>query len=288
MTATTAGDGSAPTPSAPGAQLAATELSATVSSAPEAAAPRIPQIVGHRGAAAVEPENTLLSFRRGIADGSDLLECDVHHSSDGADAVIHDATIDRTAEEESPLHTGAVADLTRAQLDRVLVGKGEHIPTLTQVLEAATREDGTRVPLLVEIKAPAAAQLVARILTEFFEDGDWEDPSAAPAQIISFHPEALRTARTEAPRIPRLLTTTATSTEFFETAAELEVAQIGVRIADARQADVDRARELGVQLNLWTARSEEELARALELGCDTITVDDPAWATRLIAEHTSG
>lgn len=247
----------------------------------------VPALVGHRGAAALDPENTVLSFRRAIAEGAELLECDVHLSSDGADVIIHDATLDRTAQAESPLHTGAVADMTRAQLDRVLVGHGEHIPTLTQVLDAAVREDGARVPLLVEIKAPAAAERVVRILTEYFEQGAW-DEQPAPAQIISFHPEALRTAREAGPRIPLLLTTTNTSPEFFETAKELGVAQIGVRIADARQADVDRARELGIQLNLWTARSEEELARALELGCDTVTVDDPAWArSRMMAATES-
>ena len=35
-------------------------------------------------------------------------------------------------------------------------------------------------------------------------------------------------------------------------------------------------------LNLWTARTEEELERALELGCDTLTVDDPVWAAALM------
>ncbi|APX33414.1 glycerophosphodiester phosphodiesterase [Brachybacterium sp. P6-10-X1] len=244
-----------------------------------------PALVGHRGAAALAPENTVASFRRGIAEGAELLECDVHLSRDGVDAIIHDATLDRTAQEESPLHTGAVADLTRAQLDRVLVGHGEHIPTLTEVLDVAVREDGTRVTLLVEIKAPAAAERVVRILSEYFDQDCWDQPSA-PAQIISFHPDALRAARSTDPRIPRLLTTTTTSPEFFETAQEVGVVQIGVRIADARQADVERARELGIRLNLWTARSEEELSRALELGCDTLTVDDPAWARALMEGPT--
>lgn len=254
------------------------------------APPASPRIVGHRGAAAVEPENTLVSFRRGIADGSALLECDVHLSADGRDVVIHDATIDRTAQEDSPLRTGSVAELTRAQLDRVLVGGGQHIPTLSAVLDAAVREDGTRVPLLVEVKAPAATARVMEILTGYFMAEDFaaqdqnQDPTPAPAMVISFHPEVLRAAQSAAPGIPRLLTTTETSPEFFALAQELEVAQIGVRIADARQADVQRARELGIELNLWTARSEEELARALELGCDTLTVDDPAWAHRRIGD----
>jgi glycerophosphoryl diester phosphodiesterase len=250
--------------------------------------PSSPVLVGHRGAAALDPENSLRSFRRGVAEGAALLECDVHLSADGRDAIIHDATLDRTAQADSPLRTGAVADLTRAQLDRVLVGEDEHIPTLAQVLETAVREDGTRVPLLVEIKAPAAAEVVLRILAEELGDGGseaWADPSAAPAVLLSFHEEPLRLAKRLAPWIPRLRTTTASSPEWWDSCRELDVAHAGVRIADARQADVEHAAELGIALNLWTARTDEELERALELGCDTITVDDPVWAAALMARH---
>jgi len=250
--------------------------------------PTQPALVGHRGAAALDPENTVRSFRRGVAEGSALLECDVHLSADGQDVILHDATLDRTAQPDSPLRTGAVADMTRAQLDRVLVGEDEHIPTLAQVLEAAVREDGARVPLLVEIKAPAAAERVLRILAEQFGDGDaeaWADPATAPAVLLSFHEEPLRFAQEVAPWIPRMRTTTATSPEWWESCRLLEVAHVGVRIADARQADVERAAELGMALNLWTARTDEELERALELGCDTLTVDDPVWAAALIAGH---
>ena len=249
--------------------------------------PQQPQIVGHRGAAAVEPENTILSFRRGVAEGSQWLECDVHLSADGKDVIIHDATLDRTAQEDSPLRTGAVAELTRAQLDRVLVGKDQHIPTLAQVLEAAVREDGTRVPVLVEIKAPAAADLVIDLLLEHFDEADWEDPATAPACMLSFHEEPLRRTAERAPQIPLMRTTTATSPEWWQSCRDLQVAHLGVRIADARQGDVERAAELGATLNLWTARTEEELERALELGCDTITVDDPAWAFGLMAQRVA-
>ncbi|WP_114854009.1 glycerophosphodiester phosphodiesterase family protein [Brachybacterium sp. YJGR34] len=246
---------------------------------------QLPTLVGHRGAAAIAPENTIASFRRGVAEGVRWLECDVHLSADGADVILHDATIDRTAQEDSPLRTGAVADLTRAQLDRVLVGADQHIPTLAQVLEASVREDGTRVPLLVEIKAPAAADLVVEILLEQLGAEAFADEvdRPAPAVILSFHEEPLRRAAELAPQIPRMRTTTATSPEWWESCRELQLAHVGVRIADARQADVERAAELGAALNLWTARSEEELERALELGCDTITVDDPAWAAELMA-----
>ncbi|MGP9536547.1 glycerophosphodiester phosphodiesterase [Brachybacterium sp. AOP43-C2-M15] len=247
-----------------------------------------PAIVGHRGAAALEPENTLLSFRRGAAEGSQWLECDVHLSSDGRDVIIHDATLDRTAQEDSPLRTGRVGDLTRAELDQVLVGEGEHLPTLAEVLDTAVREDGDRIPLLVEIKDPAAADLVVGILRDYFGELSWQEPTDAPAWVISFHEEPLRRTAQLAPGIPLMRTTKATSPEWWLSCRELGVSQVGVRIVDAVPADVEQAAEIGAQLNLWTARTEEQLARALELGCDTLTVDDPAWALDQLASRSAG
>ena len=84
-----------------------------------------PAIVGHRGASAHAPENTLAAFRRGIEDGAQVLECDVHLSADGHVVVMHDETIDRTAAPDSPRRTGAIGDLTRAELDTVLLADGE-------------------------------------------------------------------------------------------------------------------------------------------------------------------
>ena len=100
--------------------------------------PQRPAIVGHRGASVHAPENTLAAFRRAIEDGAQLLECDVHLSADGHVVVMHDRTIDRTAAADSPLRSGAIGELTRAELDRVLLGEGERVPSLEELL-AMTR-----------------------------------------------------------------------------------------------------------------------------------------------------
>ncbi|MDQ3819478.1 MAG: glycerophosphodiester phosphodiesterase, partial [Acidobacteriota bacterium] len=52
-----------------------------------------PLIIGHRGAAAVAPENTLASFERALRDGADGIEFDVRLARDGVPVVIHDATL---------------------------------------------------------------------------------------------------------------------------------------------------------------------------------------------------
>lgn len=89
------------------------------------------------------PENSMAAFRRAAAHGFGS-ELDVHLTADGDLAVIHDASLLRTA--------GAdvfVEDLTVEELDSYrLEGTQEKIPTLRQVLEMY---DGS-APLIIELK----------------------------------------------------------------------------------------------------------------------------------------
>ena len=52
-------------------------------------------IIGHRGAAGLAPENTLESFEAAIAAGADCIEFDVRRTSDGKGVVFHDLNVDR-------------------------------------------------------------------------------------------------------------------------------------------------------------------------------------------------
>jgi glycerophosphoryl diester phosphodiesterase len=83
------------------------------------------------------------SFRSAIAAGCDLIECDVHLSSDGRLVVIHDHTVDRTTN-----GTGLVHEQTAAQLRKLDAGDGEKIPLLQEVIELAIGKVG----LVIELK----------------------------------------------------------------------------------------------------------------------------------------
>ena len=67
--------------------------------------------VAHRGGAAQWPENSLTAFRNAIALGARVLELDVHQTADGAIAVIHDPTLDRTTSGHGPVARVTAADL---------------------------------------------------------------------------------------------------------------------------------------------------------------------------------
>src|SRR5688572_5860781 len=54
--------------------------------------------IAHRGGALLRPEETLPAFEHALAVGADVLELDVHASSDGVLVAMHDGTVDRTTE----------------------------------------------------------------------------------------------------------------------------------------------------------------------------------------------
>ncbi len=127
-----------------------------------------PRLVGHRGACAVAPENTLASFAQAVADGADIVEMDVRLTADEQVVVMHDATVDRTTDGR-----GRVSAMTLAELTRLDAGSwfdarfaGERVPALADVLAWARG----RVGLLLELKyedytfdprlAPAVLRLI--------------------------------------------------------------------------------------------------------------------------------
>jgi glycerophosphoryl diester phosphodiesterase len=133
-------------------------------------------VIGHRGAAAYAPENTLASFAKALELGADALEFDLRRSADGVAVVMHDPTLDRTTDRSGP-----VASLTAAELAQVdagyrfdehgegsfaFRGKGIGVPTLREVILRFPS-----VPLLIEIKEPQVQEAVARDLIELSATG---------------------------------------------------------------------------------------------------------------------
>ncbi|MFD0352679.1 glycerophosphodiester phosphodiesterase [Streptomyces sp. NPDC127110] len=145
--------------------------------------------IGHRGVMGVEPENTLRSFVRAERCGMDVIALDVRLSKDGALVVLHDAEVDRTTD-----GTGAVADLTLAELRGLDAGQGERVPVLEEVLDAV------RVPLQVSVQDRAAAAVLAELIVRRdlaarveVASGDGEVLAAvarhAPGVRTALHPE---------------------------------------------------------------------------------------------------
>lgn len=122
-----------------------------------------PIVIGHRGAAGVAPENTVESFRRGVADGARIVETDLHATRDGALVLLHDDDVARTTD-----GGGRIAELTLEQAKRLDAGhrfeeagafpwrgRGLRIPTLDEAFAALP---GVRFNIEIKEDAPGVVE----------------------------------------------------------------------------------------------------------------------------------
>ena len=231
-------------------------------------------VIGHRGAAAEAPENTLPSFLRALEVGADALELDVHMTADGVPVVMHDATLDRTTD-----RVAGVASLTLKELGKADAGarftvdggrtfpwrgRGVTVPTLAEVLTATAG-----VPLVVEVKNAGAAAAVVTVL----------DRHGARERCIvgSFDREALLPFRTAG---------YATAAARGEVARLLLGSLFGLAARHPRyQALTIPERHKGIPV-----ATRSLIHAAARAGCATHvwTVDDPARARRLWERGVAG
>jgi glycerophosphoryl diester phosphodiesterase len=219
---------------------------------------KLVHIMGHRGAAALEPENTLRSIRTALAMGVAAVEIDVQLTKDGELAVIHDGTVDRTTNGK-----GAVRDFTLAELKGLDAGKGEAIPSLAEVVAAV---DG-RAHLVIEVKHPEAAPA----LLKFFQGRD----IFARTHVISFWHPVIKALREQEPRLRTgvlLVGCPADPVGLARAAlAEALVLHYGYVTPDL----VDAVHEAGLLVYIWNIDDVETVKPYLAMNLDGIGSNRP-------------
>src|SRR6478672_10885477 len=150
---------------------------------------QLPQVIGHRGAMAYAPENTLASFREARRRGATWVEIDVKLSADGVPILMHDPSLKRTMGVDR-----LVAETPRAELP-------PDVPTLEQAI-ACFLELG--LGCNVEIKPCEGREAeTARVTVETLRHC-W--PAGLPAPLLSsFKDVSLLTAYRAAPEFARAL-----------------------------------------------------------------------------------
>lgn len=226
--------------------------------------------IGHRGAAAIAPENTLVSFRRAIELGADGVELDLHRARDGRFVVIHDDTLDRTTDGHGPVDA-----LSSDELRRLDAGSwkgpefaGERVPLFEDVVDALPAS----AVIFAELKAgsdraPGIEVDFARLLSDRSLLGR--------VRVSSFDHRALA-------RLRRLLPALSTGALFVA----LPVDPVALGRACGAQAIhpsfryltrelVDEAHRAGLAVHTWTVNEPADIATASAMGVDGIVSDHP-------------
>lgn len=221
-----------------------------------------PLIIGHRGASADAPENTLAAFALAVEQNADGIEFDVQLCADGAPVVMHDDTVDRTCD-----GVGRVADLTLAELRQLTIAQEHAIPTLDEVFTTLGRDALYNVELkALGLNDDGLAAAVARcIIAHGLGDR---------VIVSSFSPFVVRGARRALPAaVPVAHLREHRLARLAHTFVPAEADHPARGLVDA--ALLAWARRRGLRVNVWTVDDPAEAARLVRLGVNGLITNRP-------------
>lgn len=256
--------------------------------------------IAHRGARAHAPENTLQAFDLALEMGADMVELDVHLTSDGHVVVHHDDDVLRCtdAAQRFPGRSSYfISDFSLAELRELDAGSwfadvatAVRIPTLAEVLEI-TEADSTFVNIELKLIPRMYRELVSRVL---------ECVNRARAAhlvlLTSFDHRALLEVRARSVEIATGVLSSERLAEPVEYLAALDADAyhpscdaIGVHAADGQldTATIEALRAAFKQINVWTCNEPAGMQQLLEAGVTGIITDYPDRLRKVLRDAPS-
>jgi glycerophosphoryl diester phosphodiesterase len=216
------------------------------------------QIIGHRGARGLEPENTMRSFRKALELGVDYIECDVHMTKDGHIILMHDHTVDRTTSGSGPVNS-----FTFDEIRKLDAGKGETIPTLQELLDL-TRG---KVKLHIELKDETATKPTVHLVEKNGMGGE--------VFLTSGKTETLKRVRELNASIPTEHIFGEPPDDAIDRALSVGSKRISCHISHLTGELVQKAHKSGLHVIAWPPNTVEDARKAVECGVDLICTDRP-------------
>lgn len=220
---------------------------------------QLPKVIGHRGAMAYAPENTLASFREARNRGATWIEIDVKLTSDDVVVVMHDESLKRTMGVDR-----LVRETPRAELPR-------DVPTFEETI-ALCAELG--LGCNVEIKPCKGRESeTGRAVVETLRR-HW--PAQLPRPLLSsFKDAALAAARDSAPEIARALLVSELKENWQDRAGAVAARGMNVGSERLTAAGAVAVKRAGLALAVWTVNDPDEARALIGMGADCIITDRP-------------
>ncbi len=236
----------------------------------------MPLVWAHRGASAQFPENTLKAFEEAVLAGADGIELDIQMSSDGEIVVIHDETLERTSD-----GTGWVKDHTLQELKRMDFSKTRpecgisRIPAMKEVL--ALLKD-TDVTVNIELKTGIVdydgieEKIIAMVHSHGMEDR---------VVYSSFNHATIMNIKRIDPKARVAFLYADGPLGIVDYALCHGVTRLHPAVYNLRLEDLPkRARENGIELNVWTVDGEELLDLCQKAGVHAVITNMPREAVQ--------
>ncbi len=242
------------------------------------------KLIGHRGARGEAPENTLGGFQHIIDLGLKAVEFDVRLLADGKLAVLHDASLQRTADQPDLLAHLSTNDLSHFDNRQGWTdwAQPEPIPSLQQTLDLLLHFEHIEV----EVKAVEDQNAVLKIVDQLIvELNNW--PNRKAVTVTSFDVRilaALQQSRNEQKhqlKTGLLLEPSSLSDAlpYGQTPAEQAIAlgcsRIGLSDKLATESGILAIKNAGLSISIWTVNSPERAKELEKWQVDGLITDLP-------------
>jgi glycerophosphoryl diester phosphodiesterase len=220
---------------------------------------QLPKVIGHRGAAAYAPENTLASFREARRRGATWVEIDVKLTRDGVPVIMHDSSLKRTMGIDR-----LVAEMLRADLPR-------DVPTFEEAI-ACFAEQG--LGCNVEIKPCEGREAETARATVATLRRSW--PAQLPPPLLSsFKAASLVAAREAAPELARAILLEEIKDDWQQQAEAVSAVGVNTNGKRLTAPHAIAIRKAGYALSVYTI-NDGDIAKALVgMGVDCVITDAP-------------
>ncbi len=230
-----------------------------------------PQLVAHRGAGTLAPENTLSAMRVGASFGYKMVEFDAKLSRDQVAILLHDTDLERTTN-----GSGNAADHPYGALAKLDAGlwfsskySGEPIPTLEAVARYTVAHN---IACNIEIKPTPGLEALTGTAIARQALNDWRAASVPPL-LSSFSLTALESAQRDAPSLPRGWITAKLDEDWRQTLTRLGCVSIHLQHLLLTKSLLNDIHTAGFRVAAWTVNDPDRAAELLQWGVDSVITD---------------
>ncbi len=230
------------------------------------------QLIAHRGGLYYRPENSIAAFEHSVELGIEWVECDVRLTRDNVLVLHHDDGRSGHGNGRKAIH-----DLDYEQLKSMDIGGGQHIPTVSDMLEKFK----DKLHFDLELKEIDTVEKILPLLEQL--------GAIERVVISSFIPEALQLVKELMPQIrtglliDRLTGNITGGRSAVNGALLLGCSFIAPDYRIIKPDWIETAKSEGLRTVAWTVNHMQDGIRLVDMGIDGLISDRPDRFIPLVA-----
>lgn len=235
---------------------------------------QLPQIIAHRGASQIAPENTLPAFELAYRLGAECIETDIHLTKDQIPILIHDPFLERTTDGK-----GLVQDFTFAELKKLDAGRWfstkyakTRLISLDQFLQWIKPK---QMMLNLELKnVKFSYPHLEELVYDHIEYYQLEERTI----ISTFNPDSIKHMASFKKNISLALLRSRKHRHLCTYATDLGAQALHIHYRLLNRSLIEQCKQRQIKVRIYTVNQYKQIARCFHFGCHGIITDTPGKA----------